>query len=56
MSEQKEHRPRDGWCPCIECERRRKAQAIERRLRSDASAEKIFGPNWKNILAGMGDQ
>jgi hypothetical protein len=41
-------------CPCQECVSYRERQELDR-LRAKHLENKL-GPNWKNILSGMGDQ
>ena len=43
-------------CECDECVRHRKAKEERQRLEYERYAMTTFGPNWKNILSGLGDQ
>ena len=54
MSEPKHIRFEYDTCPCRECVGNRQ-KVIEDKNKESMLAEK-FGPNWKNIISGMGDQ
>lgn len=41
-------------CKCDECTRNRERKQIRRDY--EDYARRTLGPNWKNILSGMGDQ
>lgn len=41
-------------CKCDECTRNRERKQI--RCDYEDYARKTLGPNWKNILSGLGDQ
>ena len=43
-------------CKCDECTRSRERKQTQTRCDYEDYAKRTLGPNWKNILSGMGDQ
>ena len=52
------HIPFVANCPCSDCSRCRKNKETLAKLEKlqEKENEQAYGPNWKNILSGMGDQ
>jgi hypothetical protein len=43
-------------CPCKGCKALLKERERKQQVAYEEHARENFGPNWKNILSGMGDQ